>query len=81
MTSREKIAGDSGLRPEESGDLSNRQLTILQQMAEGKTNQQIGRYMNLSESTIKQESVKIFRKLGVPNRIDATDVAKRNGLI
>ncbi|MEY4294224.1 MAG: Bacterial regulatory protein luxR family, partial [Actinomycetota bacterium] len=50
-------------------------------MAEGKTNQQIGRKLNLSESTIKQESVRIFRKLGVPNRIDATDVAKRNGLI
>ncbi len=81
FSSREKIAGDPSLRPEESGDLSNRQLTILQQMAEGKTNQQIGRYMNLSESTIKQESVKIFRVLGVPNRVDATDVAKRNGLI
>ena len=68
-------------RLEDSSDLSNRQLIILHQMAEGKTNQQIGRNLNLSESTIKQESVKIFRKLGVPNRIEAADYASRVGLI
>lgn len=81
VSARDKISSDSGLRTEDSGDLSNRQLTILREMAEGKTNQQIGRKLNLSESTIKQESVRIFRKLGVPNRLEATDIAKRNGLI
>lgn len=65
----------------ESAELTNRQIVILQHMAEGKTNQQIGRHMNLSESTIKQESVKIFRKLRVSNRLDAADYANRNGLI
>lgn len=76
-----KSSSSSGLLYEESGDLSNRQMSILQQVADGKTNQQIGRNMNLSESTIKQESVRIFRKLGVPNRLEAAEVAKRNGLI
>jgi DNA-binding NarL/FixJ family response regulator len=61
--------------------LTGRQLEILQQMSEGKTNVQIGRHLNLSESSIKQESVKIFRMLGVNSRLDASDVAKRNGLI
>jgi DNA-binding NarL/FixJ family response regulator len=76
-----KSPSNSSLLLEDSGDLSNRQLTILQQMAEGKTNQQIGRNLNLSESTVKQESVRIFRKLGVPNRLEAADLARRNGLI
>jgi DNA-binding NarL/FixJ family response regulator len=76
-----KKSSNSVLKHEESDDLSNRQMSILQQMAEGKTNQQIGRNMNLSESTIKQESVRIFRKLGVPNRHEAADVAKQVGLI
>ena len=61
--------------------LSSRQLEILQQMSEGKTNIQIARNLNLSESSIKQETVKIFRMLAVSNRHDATDTAKRNGLI
>lgn len=72
---------DSNFLLEESAELSNRQLTILRLMADGKTNQQIGRNLNLSESTIKQESVKIFRKLGVPNRLEAADTAHRIGLI
>jgi DNA-binding NarL/FixJ family response regulator len=61
--------------------LSSRQLEILQQMSAGKTNIEIGRILNLSESTIKQESVKIFRVLAVSNRSEASDLAKRNGLI
>ena len=61
--------------------LSGRQLEILQQMSEGKTNLQIARHLNLSESSIKQESVKIFRMLAVSNRLEASDAAKRVGLI
>jgi DNA-binding CsgD family transcriptional regulator len=61
--------------------LTSRQLEILQQMAAGKTNIEIGRSLNLSESTIKQESVKIFRTLSVSNRAQASDFAQRNGLI
>jgi len=65
----------------QASSLSSRQLEILQQMSEGKTNIQIARHLNLSESSIKQESVKIFRMLAVSNRLDATETAKRNGLI
>jgi len=64
-----------------NNSLTSRQLEILQQMAAGKTNVEIGRSLNLSESTIKQESVKIFRVLAVSNRAQASDFAQRNGLI
>jgi DNA-binding CsgD family transcriptional regulator len=62
-------------------ELTNRELGILKLMAEEKTNYQIGKAFNLSESTIKQESVKIFRKLGVENRRDAAVKASQMRLI
>jgi DNA-binding NarL/FixJ family response regulator len=50
-------------------------------MAIGKTNGQIARDLNLSESTIKQESVRIFRILGVNTRQRAVSVGKEMGII
>jgi DNA-binding CsgD family transcriptional regulator len=52
-------------------ELTPRQLSILKFMSEGRTNYQIDRALNLSESSIKQETVRIFRALGVRNRTDA----------
>lgn len=67
--------------PAPSTAFSNRDLAILRLMADGKTNYAIGRNLNLAESTIKQETVKIFKKLSVSNRNDAWQVAKSLDLI
>lgn len=61
--------------------LTERQLTILIGIALGKTNMQIAQELILSESSIKQESVKIFRSLGVANRQQAAAKAKAMGLL
>ena len=61
--------------------ISERQISILDQMAIGKTNFQIGRDLNLSESSIKQESVRIFKFLGARTRQEAVKVAKEIGII
>ena len=61
--------------------ITPRQLRVLDEMAIGKTNAQIARSLNLSESTIKQESVRIFRILGVNSRQRAVSVGKEMGLI
>ena len=66
---------------EEVSAITPRQLSVLDQMAIGKTNGQIARDLNLSESTIKQESVRIFRILGVNTRQRAVSVGKEMGLI
>jgi DNA-binding NarL/FixJ family response regulator len=50
-------------------------------MALGKTNLVIANKMILSESTIKQESVKIFRALGVSTRQQAVLKAVTLGLL
>ena len=64
-----------------SGQLTKRQHEIVMFMAKGMTNAQIANELILSESSIKQESVKIFRALGVENRRDAVRRARETGLI
>jgi ATP/maltotriose-dependent transcriptional regulator MalT len=61
--------------------ITTRQLQVLDEMAIGKTNSQIARAMNLSESTIKQEAVRLFRILGVNTRQRAVAVGKEMGII
>lgn len=53
------------------GSLSNREREILQLIAEGLTNQQIASALRFSPSTIKQETIRIFRILGVKSREEA----------
>ena len=62
-------------------DMTQRQMLILTEMALGKTNLVIANVMILSESTIKQESVKIFRALGVSTRQQAVLKAVTLGLL
>ena len=50
------------------GQLSTRQKEILELIARDMTYQQIANRVGYSESTVKQEAMKIFRKLGVHNR-------------
>lgn len=64
-----------------NGKLTNRQSEILVFMSQGMTNMNIADQLSLSESSIKQESVKIFRALGVNKRKDAVNIAKERGLI
>ncbi len=63
------------------GELTDRQYEILLGMAKGQTNAQIAQQLILSESSIKQESVRIFRALGVGSRQQAVAKAKATGLI
>ena len=65
----------------EEGQLTERQYEILLGMARGETNAQIAQQLILSESSIKQESVKIFRTLGVGSRQQAVAKAKATGLL
>ena len=62
-------------------DLTTRQLEILQQIAAGKTNAQIALEQILSESTIRQETVRIYHSLSVGGRVEATKRAIHLGLV
>lgn len=67
--------------PSRFSSITHRQLRVLDEIAVGKTNSQIAKELNVSESTIKQESVRIFRILGVNSRQRAVSIAKDMGII
>lgn len=62
-------------------ELSERQVQVLTLMAEQKTNAQISRIIGYSESTVRQETMAIFRFLGVHDRREAAKVASLRGLL
>jgi PAS domain S-box-containing protein len=62
-------------------DLTPREKEILQLVAIGRTNHQIGRSLNLSDGTVKNHVARIIDKLGAPDRTAAAVRAFRLGLI
>jgi DNA-binding NarL/FixJ family response regulator len=61
--------------------LSPRELEILQAVARGLSNKQIGRRLYVSEATVKTHLLRIFGKLGVDDRTAAVTVALERGII
>ncbi len=61
-------------------DLTSRQLEVLKEMAKGRPRSDC-RDMILSESSIRQETVRIYRALGVGTRAEAARKALNLGLI
>jgi DNA-binding NarL/FixJ family response regulator len=51
--------------------LSKRQMTVLQLIAEGKSEKQICRELTISQGTVKKHTESIFRKLKVNKRTQA----------
>lgn len=61
--------------------LGLRDVEILRLMAQGRTNQEIGRHLHLSENTVKVIVNEIYRRLGVRSRVEAVMEAHRRGLL
>lgn len=61
--------------------LTERQLKVLEAMSFGKTNAEIAQDMILSESSIRQETVKIYKALGVGSRAEAVKRAVHLGIL
>lgn len=50
--------------------LTKRELSLVQLVAEGRTNRDISRELNLSEHTVRNYLFRIFNKLGTSNRLE-----------
>lgn len=61
--------------------LTKREMEVLQCMADGLSNQQIGERLFLSVPTIKTHSSKVFEKLDVQRRTHAIDKARKLSII
>jgi DNA-binding NarL/FixJ family response regulator len=61
--------------------LSDRELSVLQELSHGKSTRQVAESVHVSEETIKTYLKQIFRKLGVHDRTEAVAEAFRRGLV
>jgi two-component system response regulator EvgA len=61
--------------------LTDRELMILQQLARGYSNKEIGQAMLLSNKTISTYKARLIEKLRVKSLVDLADIARRNALI
>ncbi|MFM8323160.1 MAG: response regulator [Chloroflexota bacterium] len=70
--------GSAGL--DDEAGLTEREVEILQQMALGKTNQDIADELYLSERTVRTHVTNILAKLGLSNRTQAVLYALKQGI-
>ncbi|MBS6176215.1 MAG: response regulator transcription factor [Clostridiales bacterium] len=57
-------------------DLTKREVEILKEIYEGKTNTQIAEELFISESTVKAHIYNTFRKMNVKNRVEAVCIVR-----
>jgi DNA-binding NarL/FixJ family response regulator len=68
-------------RTQAGAPLTTREIEVLQLMAEGKSNKEIGAALFISEGTVKTHVNSIHEKLSVRDRTEAVIVALKRGII
>jgi DNA-binding CsgD family transcriptional regulator len=74
-TSVSAASGDRR-RPSGIAELTARQSIVLDHICAGRTNAQIAHVVGFSESTVRQETMAIYRTLGVDGRGQAATLAR-----
>ena len=67
--------------PESPEALTERETEVLRLLAQGQSNKQIARSLQIAEKTVKTHVSNILSKLGVQSRTQATLYAVRIGLV
>jgi DNA-binding NarL/FixJ family response regulator len=76
-------AGPAPRRPigrDHRGELTAREADVLRLVAAGLTNAEIARRLTVSEATVKTHLNHAYTKVGLQNRAEAVEYAKRHGL-
>jgi two-component system NarL family response regulator len=79
--SRQDEAGKPGQEPAAEPELTQRQAEILQLVAQGLSNKELGERLSVSEHTVKYHMGEILQRLHLKNRDQAVEYAIRKGLI
>ncbi|MCC6944432.1 MAG: helix-turn-helix transcriptional regulator [Thermomicrobiales bacterium] len=75
----EPAADDWGVESRRHG-LTSRELEVLRQLVQGKTNPEIADELFISERTVQTHVARILQKLGVSSRSAAAVAAVREGI-
>jgi two-component system NarL family response regulator len=87
---RKVHAGQRLLAPEAAARLADRltspaltprEVAVLELVAQGKSNKEIGTVLSLAEGTVKTHLKRIYEKLGVGDRTEAALVAVQRGIV
>ena len=62
-------------------DLTSRELEVLHLLAQGFTNKQIARSLDISDNTVRCHVINIMEKLQVSDRTEAVAIALKNGVL
>jgi two-component system, NarL family, response regulator YdfI len=81
VTAPEFLAGLHPAADELAEPLSERELEVLDLLAEGLSNKLIAHRLSISEHTVKTHVAAIFAKLGASSRTEAVSQAIRRGLV
>lgn len=73
-------AGSQACEAELLNKLSDREITVLRQLAQGRSNKQIGDDLALSNKTISCYKTRIMEKLQVATLVDLIEIARRNAV-
>ncbi len=74
------VASDQAEGAKAAG-LTERETSILEALAKGKSNDEIAKELWVTQQTVKFHLTNIYRKLGVKNRTEATRIAYQRGLV
>jgi DNA-binding CsgD family transcriptional regulator len=61
--------------------ISPRELTVLRELAAGRSNKEIAALLNVSPNTVKTHVARLFEKLGAKGRTDAINKARELGIV
>lgn len=68
-------------RSDANHGLTPREVEVLKAVAQGKTNQEVGLLLGISEKTVEKHLESVFSKLGVASRVEAAVWAVREGWV
>ena len=77
MTTFEGIRANTEIAP----SLTERELEVIKALAQGKSNREIARDLDISEKTVRNHASNIYKKLHIFDRTQAVIYAVRHGLV
>ncbi len=69
------------MKKNKKSDLTARELDVLKEMVQGKSNKVIGKTLFITQHTVKAHLTQIYKKFGVTNRTEAAMRAIDKGII